>query len=71
MGVPISVRAQRAARASLGATFAVAVVATIVLVGWIFDIDELKGAYGRITMKTNAAIGLLLCAVALWSRARN
>lgn len=47
------------------AALAVAVVAASVLVGWTFDIAALKGPFGDITMKTNAALALLASAAAL------
>jgi signal transduction histidine kinase len=43
----------------------VALVGASVLVGWYFEIDRLKGVYGAITMKPNAAVGLLLAGIAL------
>ena len=59
-------------RASLAAGLGVAVVAGLALWGWIADIHSFKTIYGPITMKTNAAIGLLLCGISLialrWSR---
>lgn len=38
---------------------------TIVLIGWAADIHLLKGLFGPITMKANAAVGLLAAGVAL------
>ena len=64
-------RADRAARASLAAALFVGAIGSFVLAGWILDIDQVKGAYGGITMKTNAAIGLLLCALSLAARRVN
>ena len=40
-------------------------IGIVVLAGWTFDVAMLQGLGGRITMKANAAIGLLLCGVAL------
>jgi signal transduction histidine kinase len=40
-------------------------VGTLVLAGWVLDIHLLKGLSGSITMKANAAIGLLAAGVAL------
>jgi signal transduction histidine kinase len=40
-------------------------VGALALCGWIWDVESLKSIYGPITMKTNAAIGLLLGGVAL------
>jgi signal transduction histidine kinase len=60
-------------RMDLWARAAGAVVAAIgasVLCGWAFDIDALKGPYGPITMKTNAAVALLLCGIAVWATSR-
>ena len=51
------------ARAGAG----VSLVGALVLAGWWLDIDSLKSVYGPITMKTNAAIGLLLAGGGLWS----
>jgi signal transduction histidine kinase len=48
----------------------VTIIAVVVLVGWSLDDPRLTGFYGSITMKTNAAIGLLLCGVAVWSFGR-
>ncbi len=41
------------------------VVASLVLVGWILGIEDLKGLFGSITMKANAAAGLLAAGLAL------
>ena len=60
-------------RVRLYASWAGAVVAIIgatVLTGWFFDIESLKTVYGPITMKTNTAIALLFCGIALWSHSR-
>jgi signal transduction histidine kinase len=40
-------------------------IASLVLAGWILGIEDLKGLFGRITMKANAAAGLLAAGVAL------
>jgi signal transduction histidine kinase len=40
-------------------------VGTTVLTGWTFDVDVLKSAGHSITMKPNAAIGLIACGVSL------
>ena len=45
-------------------TFAAAVGA-LALSGWTLDLDVLKGAGGAITMKPNAALGLVACGLAL------
>ena len=45
-------------------TFAAAVGA-LALTGWTFDLDVLKGAGGAITMKPNAALGLVACGLSL------
>ena len=42
------------------------VVGLLVLAGWALDLHVLKGLTGEITMKANAAIGLLACGAALW-----
>ena len=62
--LPLSSRFSAAASAS-GA--GVALVGAIALAGWIFDIPAFKSVYGPITIKANAAIGLLLGGVALWA----
>jgi len=41
------------------------VVSLSVLAGWLFDISRLKSIYGLITMKPNAALGLIFIGVAL------
>jgi signal transduction histidine kinase len=48
----------------------VAIIGALVLLGWLLDEPKLTGFYGSITMKTNAAIGLLLCGSAVWSFGR-
>ncbi|MGE0449554.1 MAG: sensor histidine kinase [Vicinamibacterales bacterium] len=53
--------------AAAGAALVVFAIAASVLAGWKFDIAALKGPFGEITMKTNAALGLLVCALAVWS----
>jgi signal transduction histidine kinase len=45
-------------------TFAAAIGA-LALAGWVLDLDVLKGAGGSITMKPNAALGLVACALSL------
>ena len=40
-------------------------VGAMVLTGWVLDNDILKGAGGTITMKANAALGLLACGLSL------
>jgi signal transduction histidine kinase len=55
--------------ASAAAVMAV-VIGTAVLTGWVFGIEALKAVYGPITMKTNGAICLLLCGLALWALER-
>jgi signal transduction histidine kinase len=45
-------------------TFAAAVGA-LALTGWTLDLDILKGAGGAITMKPNAALGLVACGLSL------
>ena len=50
---------------SFAAGVVTALVGATVLCGWIWRIDALKSVNGGITMKTNAAIAILLCGVAL------
>jgi signal transduction histidine kinase len=52
----------------LGAS--VTAVGILVLLGWFLDDRRLTGFYGSITMKTNTAIGLLLCGFAVLSFGR-
>ena len=52
---------------SRAAAVFVIVVGALVLVGWCLDIARLESIYGLITMKPNAALGLILVGVALWS----
>jgi signal transduction histidine kinase len=62
-----------AARLESYATFAgvvVTVLGAVVLAGWVFGIDALKG-YGGITMKTNAALSLVASGIALCTRQRH
>jgi signal transduction histidine kinase len=40
-------------------------IGVFVLCGWIWDVDSFKTIYGPITMKTNAAIGFVLCGASL------
>ena len=54
-----------AARVSVGASLGVAAVGAFVLCGWAWNVETFKTIYGPITMKTNTAIGLLLCGVSL------
>ena len=56
---------------SLAAGCTVFAVGGLVLIGWYFDIDALKGPYARITMKSNTAVAMLLAGIALWAHARN
>jgi signal transduction histidine kinase len=54
-----------AARVSVAAGLGVAAVGAFVLCGWALNVETFKTIYGPITMKTNMAIGLLLCGVSL------
>jgi PAS domain S-box-containing protein len=50
------------------AILATTALGTIVLAGWLLNIQMLKrGFVGSTAMQPNAAIGLILCAVALWT----
>ena len=53
-------------RASTAAGAFVMAVGLVVLAGWIFGLPALKSVWGQITMKANAAIGLLACGLALY-----
>ena len=57
--------AWNASRIARYAGIASATVGAVVLGGWVFGIEALRTIYGPITMKTNAALGLLLCGLAL------
>ena len=54
---------------SVTALFVVA-IGILVLIGWQFDVPRLKSIYGEITMKPNAALGLILSGLSLWSLLR-
>ena len=60
-----AVIAGRISTFALWAAAAVAIIGAAVLGGWVFQIEALISAYGAINMKTNTAIGFLLCAVSL------
>jgi signal transduction histidine kinase len=62
--------ARRARTVAAACAFCVTAVACIVLLGWVLDVPNMKGMFGTITMKTNAAIGLLLCALGVWAHSR-
>lgn len=49
---------------AVAAWFAI-IVGALVLIGWALEIDLLKGMGHRITMKPNAAIGLVACGISL------
>jgi PAS domain S-box-containing protein len=50
---------------SSGAALFVVAIGILVLIGWQFDVNRLKSIYGEITMKPNAALGLILSGVSL------
>src|SRR5215217_6530578 len=52
---------------SRAAAVFVIVLGLLILIGWLFNITRLKSIYGLITMKPNAALGLILIGVALWN----
>ena len=54
-----------AARFSLVCALIVAAVGAAVLYGWAWNVESFKTIYGPITMKTNTAIGMLLCGTSL------
>ena len=54
-----------AARVSVGAGLGVFAIGAFVLCGWAWNVETFKTIYGPITMKTNTAIGLVLCGVSL------
>jgi signal transduction histidine kinase len=58
-------RNRSTAAVSFAAGVVTAAVGGLALCGWIWDIHVFKTIYGPITMKANAAIGLLLCGVSL------
>ncbi|HKS26267.1 MAG TPA: ATP-binding protein [Pyrinomonadaceae bacterium] len=49
------------------AGFFAVLVGALVLLGWLFDIEELKSVYAGITMKANAALCFLLAGLSLWT----
>jgi len=55
----------RPARIGRAAGVILIAVGVMVLLGWTFDIHVLKAVFGPITMKANAAVGLLMAGVAL------
>jgi signal transduction histidine kinase/CheY-like chemotaxis protein len=48
-------------------SFLVMLVGLLVLAGWTFDLDHLKGVYGGISMKANTALSLTLAGASLWA----
>src|SRR4030095_6446604 len=62
-GDPVENRA--AVRVSIAAGLATAAVGAVVLGGWAGNVQSFKTIYGPITMKTNTAIGLVLCGLSL------
>jgi len=52
-------------RLSLTAGIFLVVTGALVLLGWRFDLHVLKGLSGPITMKANAAVGLLAAGTSL------
>ncbi len=52
---------------SRAASLLVILVGLLVLIGWLFDIYELKSGYGNITMKANSALSLFLAGLSLWA----
>ncbi len=56
---------RQSARASVLAGIGTAAVGILVLCGWTWDIESFKTVYGPITMKSNTAMGLLLCGTSL------
>ena len=53
------------AQVSAAAGTFVACIGALALTGWVLDLDVLKGAGGAITMKRNAALGLVACGLSL------
>ena len=54
-----------AVRVSVAAGLLATAVGAFVLCGWAWNVEAFKTIYGPITMKTNTAIGLLLCGISL------
>ena len=54
-----------AVRVSVAAGLLATAVGAFVLCGWAWNVETFKTIYGPITMKTNTAIGLLLCGISL------
>jgi signal transduction histidine kinase len=54
-----------AVRVSMAAGLLAMAVGAFVLCGWAWNVEAFKTIYGPITMKTNTAIGLLLCGISL------
>jgi signal transduction histidine kinase len=54
-----------AERVSRHAGLIAALIGTLALAGWTFGIEQLKGFGHGITMKPNAALGLIACGIAL------
>ena len=61
----LSETSRAAARASVVAGLAVAAIGAFVIYGWTYNVESFKTIYGPITMKTNTAIGLVLCGLSL------
>lgn len=57
--------ASTASRIAQAAGTAACAVGLVVLGGWVFGIEALRTIYGPITMKANAALGLVLCGAAI------
>jgi len=70
MSYPPSLNARfiaRSKRFSRAAAVFVMLIGALVLSGWLFDIYQLKSAYGSLAMKANTALSLFLASASLWA----
>lgn len=62
-----STRLAKLSRLRQLASIWVMLVGAFVLLGWLLDIDRMKGGYSDIAMKANTAFSLLLAGASLWT----